>query len=375
MGSKRPSVHTRMATNEKCRPQTSAGECHARLKLVFADKKTIDHVDDPIHKDLSAAARHGASLFVCCDETAGIDRLGPLDSGVYGRHAHFNLGEMVKLPDGPDGEMDIEGLDVDGDWLWIVGSHALKRSKPRHGDGPASALRRMAKIRRNPNRAFLARVPLRVGDGRPRPVARDGERRIAHLKLSRNDSRLKQWLRGDRHIGPYLDLPSKENGLDIEGIVARGLRVWLGLRGPVLRQTAVVLELAFRLTRSGYLKARRIDGRRRYRKHLIPTGGRGVRDLAFDGDDLLVLTGPVTAGGGDSRILRWHDAASYTRSGVIPEHAVDSVIELPHRGEHDHPEGLVRWTGERQWLVVYDRPARERLAREPTGVLADIWRL
>ena len=38
-------------------------------------------------------------------------------------------------------------------------------------------------------------------------------------------------------------LPSKDNGLDIEGLAVLGNRVYLGLRGPVLRGRAIILEL------------------------------------------------------------------------------------------------------------------------------------
>ncbi|MEZ5650878.1 MAG: DUF3616 domain-containing protein [Burkholderiaceae bacterium] len=266
-----------------------------QIQLTFEAKSRFPRVDDPLHKDVSAAARHGESLFLCCDETAGVDRLLPLDENGYGRHEHFNLGELVELPDGPDGEMDIEGLDADGDWLWVVGSHSLKRDKPGDGESPGDALGTMASIDRDPNRAFLARVPLRVSHGCAEPVAQDGERRI--------------------------------------------------------------------------------DGRRRYRKHLLPTRGQGIRDLAFDGDDLLLLTGPTTAGDGAAGILRWRDAVSVTTSGVVPDDGVDHETELPYRGAVDHPEGLVRWFGKNEWLVVYDSPAEQRLDSEPARLMADVWRI
>ena len=51
------------------------------------------------------------------------------------------------------------------------------------------------------------------------------------------------WLAGEPLLRPFLPIPSKDNGLDIEGITARGDRVLLGLRGPVLRGIALVAEL------------------------------------------------------------------------------------------------------------------------------------
>ena len=219
--------------------------------------------------------------------------------------------------------MDIEGLDCDGDWLWVVGSHSLKRDKPKDsGQDPAAALATMEKIERDANRYFLGRFPLaRRKDGLV-PVAADGDRKPAHLKLFAEKSKLHRWLKGDPHLAPFLKIPSKENGFDIEGLAAKGLRVWLGLRGPVLRGWAVVIEMELKVTGSGHLKAMRIDGRRRYRKHLLPAGGLGVRDLALEGDDLLLLVGPTMASDGPAHILRWRDATSCRTSGVHPESAV-----------------------------------------------------
>lgn len=342
-----------------------------RITMVFRHKDRIAHVDDEIHKDISAATRVGDAIFVCCDETAGVDRLTPEKGDRWGNHVHVALGEFIDLPDGPDGEMDIEGLMADDGWLWVVGSHALTRGKAK--GGRKKALDRFARIKRDPNRMFLGRFPLSERDGAPLPVAEDGERRAQSVKLWKDKSCLRRWLRGDDHLDPYIDLPCKENGLDIEGIAVRGMRVWLGLRGPVLRGKAVVLELALKVTGSGHLKARRIDGGRRYRKHLVGTRGLGIRDIALDGDDLILLTGPTMAGDGVAAIRRWRGGVGVRRSGVVPEDDVELVRELPYRGPVDHPEGLVQWTKDGRWLVVYDSPAPERLKSDPARLVADLW--
>ena len=146
--------------------------------------------------------------------------------------------------------------------------------------------------------------------------------------------------------------------------------MWLGLRGPVLRGWAVILELELEQDDDG-LDARRIDGRRRYRKHLFESGGLGVRDLALDGDDLLILTGPVLGTEGPARVLRWRGAVDCRSSGAHPKEAAPAVLELPYHGMVDHAEGLLRW-GE-DWLVVYDSPSERRLEGEGACVTADIW--
>lgn len=342
-----------------------------QVTLRFTAHDDVDHVDDPLHRDLSAAMRIGGALFLTCDETSGIDRLVETDRG-WGDHVHFSLGEMIDLPGGRSGEMDAEGLSGDEDWLWVCGSQSLKRGKPGKDDGRKAAMAAMARIESDDNRQFIGRVPLVSRDGLPTPVARDGKRRAQHLAF-RKGGQLRRWLRDDPHIGPFLDLPSKENGLDVEGIAAQGLRVWLGLRGPVLRAHAVVIELELEATAKGRLKATKIDGDRKYRLHLLPTDGSGIRDLALDGDDILVVTGPVTTADGPSHLLRWRDAVKTVKPGLRDDD-VEHVLELPYRGQVDHPEGLTRWHGN-DWLVVYDSPRPARVKDDPPSVKADIWTL
>lgn len=319
--------------------------------------------------DLSAAARTGATLFLACDETTGVERL-TRDGDDWGNHCHFNLAEWVDLPDGEDGEMDIEGLCIDGDWLWITGSHSLKRGNPKDASG-ATGLRRLSQIKWDPNRQFFGRVPLARKDGVATPVPNDGKRVAGHLAFG-GRGRLRKWLRKDPLLGDFLNLPSKDNGLDIEGIAVRDMRIWLGLRGPVLRGHAVVLEMELKETRPGRLKPRRIDAGRRYRMHLLDLGGGGVRDLALDGDDLLLLTGTPLAGDGQSRIYRWSDALDVRASGLHRGLAV--ALELPYRNAEGNPEGLARWDDD-TWLVVHDSPHPARLGDEPATFLADLWHL
>ncbi len=348
--------------------------------LAFRDARAFAHVDDDIHRDLSTAARVGDALFTACDETAGVDRLTPEGPDRWGHHAHYALGEMFELPAGPAGEMDIEGLAVDDGWLWIVGSHALKRDKPEPGDDPQTALDRLARIQRDPNRAFLGRVPLvddEAAPGHLRPAIRSGTRFAQSIKLHEDRSRLKQWLDRDPRLRPFLSIPSKENGFDIEGLAVRGTRVWLGLRGPVLRGHAVVIELDMKVTGQGHLKARQLHGERRFRLHLLPAGGLGVRDLALDGDDLCLLMGPTLSTDGEALVVRWHGATTHDEPGVVPAERLTIEGALPYRAGEDQPEGLCRWPegGPGAYLVIYDGPSPERLRREERMVRVDVVRL
>jgi hypothetical protein len=149
--------------------------------------------------------------------------------------------------------------------------------------------------------------------------------------------------------------------------------MWLGLRGPVLRGHAVVLDLAITENAPGRLKARRVDDGRRYRKHLLNTRGLGIRDMRFDGDDLLLLVGPTMSLEGPAFVLRWRDAV-HGASGVIAPERVETVAELPYRLHADHPEGIELWpeAGTGSLLVIHDAPAPERTDPDAFTVRADL---
>jgi Protein of unknown function (DUF3616) len=349
-----------------------------QVALTFSDWRPLRHVEDPLHKDLSAVTRVGNSLFLACDETASIECLRRLEDGSFGDHRHFALDAFVDLPGGAEGEMDIEGLCAEDGFLWIVGSHSLKRGKPKRGESDADdALKRMESVEREPNRYFLGRIPLvEENSGLFVPTQSVGERRAAWIKFGKRHSALVRWVADDPHLEPFLGIPSKENGFDVEGLAVRGNRVWLGLRGPVLRGHAIVLDLEISEKAPGRLKARRIYGERRYRKHLLDTRGLGIRDMCFDGDDLLLLVGPTMSLEGPAFVLRWVDAVHDCASGVIDSGRIETIAELPYQLHVDHPEGIDLWPegGAGALLIIYDAPAPERTDPNTFTVLADVIR-
>ena len=81
--------------------------------------------------------------------------------------------------------------------------------------------------------------------------------------------------------------------------------------------------------RPSRLKARKVEGNRRYRKHLVDTQGLGIRDLCLDGNDMLVLVGTPLASDGPSRVLRWHNAVYDTHSGVVDGDRLSSSWSYP----------------------------------------------
>jgi hypothetical protein len=342
---------------------------------------TGDVVRGGSHDNLTAVRVDGEHLWVAGDETATIDRLvldpTPTPSRA-GRQRSFRLADLVQLPGPPGGETDLQGIARSGGWLWAVGSHALvrRRPKPIHDDG--KVVRRLGKLRRDPNRFVIVRLAMQLGvDRRPEPVrvARDG-RRSALIGAPRAES-LVDLLRADAHLAPFLTIPGQDNGFDVGGIAVVGDRLYVGLRGPVLRGWAVVLELrpAQDPTDPGRLALGIFPEGARYRKHVLDLGGLGVRDLCPDGDDLLVLAGPTMALSGPVRVHRWRDAVA-DGGGPVVRDAELSVETVLTNGEGvDHPSAISLLGPDpldprARLLVVYDYPSADRRPWADT-VLAD----
>jgi GNAT superfamily N-acetyltransferase len=339
------------------------------------------------HSNLSAVRSDEAALWVAGDETATIERLiadAPDEPHRYARQASFRLADFVQLPaageeDAQD-EADIEGLARHGRFLWAVGSHSLRRKQIKAGHSGEKALRRLAEVTGQPNRQILVRLPVGVVDGLPtvvREVEEDGvQHRAASFGVHGTD--LREILADDEHLGPFLPLPSKDNGLDVEGIAVTGPRVYLGLRGPVLRGWAVVLELRPDVDPEApeRLRLTRFDDGRPYRKHVLRLRGLGVRDLCPHGDDLLVLAGPTMDLDGPVHVFRWHGALQADAPQVVRGDRLTRELELPHGDGHDHAEGIgvLGPADDPRLLVVYDSPSPARLT-DDGGVLADVVRL
>jgi hypothetical protein len=354
-----------------------------RIRLSFRSADELAHTDDPVRSDLSALALLDETLWVANDELATVERLRRTDSG-YGQHQPFHLSEHFELPGGPDNEMDIEGLEIDVGYLWVLGSHSLTREKPEPGSKDrAESLRRLTEVERHPNRHFLGRVPIVERDGNwalERTVANgEGKLRAACLNTNRKRGKLGRLLKKDQHVGRFIKVPAKENGFDLEGIAVRGSRVFLGLRGPVLRGWAVLIELDVKERKPGRLRPRRIGpDDERYRKHFLDLGGLGIRDLCFDGDRLLILAGPSMDLDGPIRVLSWPGCLEAGQQLIVTAEELEPLLEVPYRRGADHAEGIAllgRASGRSELMVVYDSPARDRLHDDGTGIDADVFTL
>lgn len=343
----------------------------------------------PLSDGLSVAAQLGKTLWVANDETLSLERLTLAPgAGLAARalgHVSFPLADYLDLPVPPSTdpdkreEADLEGLAYVDGVLWLTGSHSLKRKTPRPGDGPEKARKQLARIGNDGNRFLLARIPVVEEHGTWHPVRQSAASFAARLDGDGRGDSLTEALAGDEHLAPFLGIPGKDNGFDIEGLAVAGERIFLGLRGPVLRGWAVILELEPHARAPSTLELKPIDAGRPYLKHFLHLGGLGIRDLCRHDDGLLILAGPTMDLDGPVHVLRWPGGAKKHKKGeLIPATGLQTVLDIPYGQGVDHAEGMTLFSSERNekpaLLVVYDA-ASERRKRGEHGVLADIFPL
>jgi hypothetical protein len=339
-----------------------------------------------LRQGLSAVERTGNHLWLACDETPTIERLTQREDGSFAGHRSFALADFVDLPD--EGEVDVEGLAYAAPYLWVVGSHSHKRSKAKANEDDLACIRRIGRVEADASRHLLARIPLADdGEGglvpvRSCPDPRDPgtELRAARLRGNGPKGGITGALRDDVHLRDFLRIPGMDNGFDIEGLAVLGERIFVGLRGPVLRGWAVILELEPVLDpdRPDRLRLRKIgENGERYQKHFLDLEGMGIRDLRRDGDDLLVLAGATMSLSAPSSLWRWPGGASPDLPSLVRGEELRRIMDLPFTpGQRDDAAeaiGLFGGGSRRAVMVLYDSASEARLV--PDGVCADIFEL
>ena len=362
-----------------------------------------------IAKSLSALVCAGGSVFAGGDEGVKLARLEERDGGQrFELDTLIDLSRWFDLPKPPPmdptkkvKEIDLEGLavDLESNVLWLVGSHSLKRGKAEAGVVTPKNLKELSEVKSDANRCFLGCVRLRDEGGKLQ-LSADGpkpsDERAAQFVGDETTNELLDEIRGDELFKRFCmagaAIPGKDNGVDIEGLAcAPGGRVLVGMRGPVLRGIATVLELAPMRVESPAAKADRMRlaaigaGGRKYRRHFLDLGGHGIRDLCWDDGDLLVLAGPTAGLDAPPVIFRWKAAKEALGKASSDEEqffwrAEGALVVEPLGADWqqeepgvDHAE-TITLISNKKLAIGYDSPGTTRL-RGPATVDVDILEL
>lgn len=207
-------------------------------------------------------------------------------------------------------ELDGEGIAFADGRYYVIGSHGHPRDKKNKLDPTINAAEIAARI------SASSKI-IRVGT--------TGDTANAS-KIARS-SRLREIIRAEPALVPFMDRRLENNGLTIEGVAIRdGNTLLAGLRGPVLgnydRAVVVAAPLDVLFGGSG------VD----HQTFLLPLGeGRGVRDLTAYENVFLVLAGPVADGPGAYAVYLWDGKSESVRL----------LTELSSFDRERKPEGLL----------------------------------
>jgi hypothetical protein len=359
---------------------------------VNTTKPILEFAQAEISDSLSAVVVVGDCLWVASDEATGVERLSSADGITFNEHKSFPLNDLIDLPaQGTDfdQEIDIEGLDHHDSYLWLIGSHSIKRKKVEQEGTTEKRMKRLAKTEIEGNRFILARVPLVETEGVNQRLERsvadpnDPARTLKAGQLQgdeKSNALVKAILqaeegKGDPHFANFLTIPGKDNGFDIEGLAVSGDRIFIGLRGPVLRGWAGILEVSLDESDSSRLTLREIGPLgRQYQKHFLDLNGLGIRDLCIEGNDLLILAGPTMNLDGPVAVFRWRAALESSKEQVIFSDTLERLFEVPNGIGFDHAEGMALLADPKRLLIVYDSPGAERKISD-RAVKADVFAL
>ena len=319
------------------------------------------------HLNISAVTMNeeGSLLVIGADEVSHIQIMKK--SG----EAKFTLiddGNFALASD--ETELDIEGIARNKDFTWVIGSHSMSRKsmlnperlkqKQKQKQGSGEKLsgnynhERIATVAVEPTREWLYRLHIDNSGA----VRRDSVRRGSLRDIFANHPVL----------GRFQNIPSKENGIDIEGLaviaggVPKNTRLLVGLRGPLLRgPLAVVLDVSAKEDNAD-------DGRpilkiKLEKTHYLALGGRGVRgmsEMENKKDGYLILAGPV--GGEPTPYMLYHWNGEDSVPEINTPDAKHNVTELcripPPEGEpRAKAEGvhfLLEAGGLVKFVIVYD---------------------
>ena len=247
---------------------------------VLVPKETIEFTGTIIEdEDISAVGVLDSYLLIGADEGNQIQVLKPNPD-----HSTYQVVENIPLPvpNAEEEEIDIEGIAIAKNKVYVVGSHSLNRKTVKDKKTYQENLERLATVNKDKNRQNIFCLKLNPETGK--------------LDSDIKQESLRKILAQDPILARFTKIPSKENGVDIEGIAAKDKHLYLGFRGPVLRGNYVPVMV---------VKFKDLDHDNNYELRYVNLKGNGIRDLVAVDDGFLILAGAVGDGISPYQIYFW----------------------------------------------------------------------
>jgi hypothetical protein len=281
-------------------------------------------------KDISAIVKMGDYFLIGSDEGNYLQVLKKqADSQIYKQED-----TIVLDPDAQ--EIDIEGIAKHGSSIYVACSCSLARKSVKADKKTIAENRKrlqtISKKSERLQRCQLFRFSFDSSTGKSSAVD------VVSIKNKLTDE--------ESILARFMNIPSKENGVDIEGIaVDDNETLYLGFRGPVLRGNYVpILVTKFN------------NDPQDYEIRYIQMGGRGVRDLTKVQDGFLIIGGPVGDQESSYNLYFWDGSDTIPGTDQNRPPKMEYLGEIPtENGAKAEGIALIQETPtEYQVIIVYD---------------------
>ena len=261
-----------------------------------------------IHQDMDLSAiayfriNNTAYLAIGSDESI---RRVQLLKNTSGHTYEVDKDLEIELPAVKDAlEIDIESIafDHDNTCLYIIGSHSQKRRTVKVAEKTAAENRdRLTdkKIEEESDRNRIFQVSLKAKSGKVKDI--------------QQVNNLKELFAKDDYLTRFVEIPSKENGIDIEGLAFHDERLYLGFRGPILRGNYVPVMV---IPCKGFGK-----DITKYEIRFVQLNGGAIRDMTAVEGGFLIIGGPMGDAPGPYGIYFW--------DGSDMVYGTDRLVPMP----------------------------------------------
>lgn len=253
-------------------------------------------------------------------------------------------GDFIRLTtsafEGKPLELDAEAVAFADGAFYVIGSHG----RARHEEG--------AKEEKNIARAKATRVLYEIRFGVGDIDATSGK--ILRSPAIRSTMRVSPAIQAHPELAPFYDQALEDGGVTVEGLTVRDGKAFIGFRGPVLKEEAVILSIPL-----DALFGKNDDlglllhvplGRDTFGK------ARGIRDLVANGHGFIGIAGPVLDPGSEDYVIRAGDYALFRWDGS----GTAELHDCPAFPVKTKPEALLPLSlpgADLHALLLFDGPA------------------